>query len=333
MAHSSRTNTQCRIAYGLNPHLPEFSGVTAIELGQRLNDYGLDGVFVKAPSLEFVQGLQAGGLAVYTSVAVFAEAGIWQRFPASRPVMADGLPAPKEEWYEPAIPTLPELREARLKKLESLARTLPLDGLWLDFIRWPARWELASPSLYQSSFDDPTLTQFQNDIGVTLPKVTVPELAGWLLNNMPDEWVRWRCVQVSSFVAEAKTLLKKYLSGSLLGVFTVPWIDDEMVKGVRGANIQIVGQDLGLMAQHADVISPMLYHRLCQRPATWPKETCQWLEQRIDVPVWPVIEAIKGDSYSAKEFATVVSSLGSASGVIVFTLEGLLADTLKLKVL
>ena len=46
-----------------------------------------------------------------------------------------------------------------------------LDGVWLDFIRWPCHWEVPEPALPRTSFDAATVARFARDAGIDLPAV------------------------------------------------------------------------------------------------------------------------------------------------------------------
>ena len=316
-----------RVGYGFEPDLPGFADLTPAAAGRRLRAAGCTGVFMHGADRAWAEGLHAAGVRLYESFSVFAGADVWARFPESRPVTAEGAPAPQEEWYIPAIPTLPALRAHRLRALEAALQAAPLDGLWLDFIRWPARWERAQPRLYHSSFDPVTLRQFQADAGVALPETaaTPAGAAAWILAHAAEAWFRWRCEQIATFVAEARVLLHRHRPGALLGMFVVPWTADDH----DGALVRVVGQDLSLLAEHVDVFSPMVYHRLCGRDPAWVGRVTAWVRGRSGRTVWPIIEALEAaEAYPRAEFAAACREAVSASGagVMVFKLAGVLSD-------
>ncbi len=322
-----------RIVYGQPEHVPALSELSPEQVGGHLRAAGCDSIFLHDPDHSWVTGLHSAGLRVYASLGIFAGRGLWERFPQSRPITADGTPAPREDWYEPAIPTLPELRAQRLRELETLAQSAPLDGVWLDFIRWPARWERPQPRLYHSSFDPVTLRQFQADSGVRLPAdaTTPAEAAQWILTHAADAWFAWRCQQIASFVADARARLKRHRPDALLGMFTVPWTDDDFDQAI----LRIVGQDPARLAPYVDVFSPMVYHRMCGRDPSWIGHVTQWTATRTERTVWPIIEAVEpAPAYPASEFAAACRTAASASGsgVIVFKLEGLLSDPARIEV-
>ena len=327
------------IAYGLTEGIPAQLNRTVAEVGRYLRDFGITGVFLKHLDPEWCAALQESGLDVYASHGIFvANDGLWQDIPESRPITAAGTPAPVEEWYRPALPSSTAVRELRLRQLDGMLRDLPLDGLWLDFIRWPARWEKRQPNLYHSSFDAATLRRFLDDTGIELMVADPqPAAADWILTNAADVWHAWRCAQIASFVDEARALLAGRRPDALLGAFTVPWTGGPLDGlPVEQANIRIVGQDPALLGPRVDVLSPMVYHRLCGRDADWPGQVTSMLSEQVGCEVWPTVEAIVDDvAYGADEFASVCESAHRAGGggLVVFNLAGLLSDSEKLPAL
>jgi hypothetical protein len=123
-----------------------------------------------------------------------------------------------------------------------------------------------------------------------------------------------------------------------LGIFTVPWTEadfDAHQRATSDANVHpAVGQDLTLLASHVDVISPMVYHRMCERPPTWPGEVTTWVKARAreadgETAVWPIIEVVEAtDVYPNAEFVTACRAVieAQADALMAFTLEGLFKD-------
>lgn len=322
-----------KIVYGFAPDLPAFQQLTPTEAAAALRDTGSSGVFMHQPTPEWADALHAAGLKLYTAVGCFSGADVWERFPESRPVLADGSPAPQEDWYVPAIPTVPQLRADRLGRIEALAASLPLDGLWLDAIRWPCKWEHAEarPNVYPSSFDPLTLRRFSHDTAIALPEAPAEAAAILLREPVSTRWYRWRCDQIADFVMDAWAILKRHRPDALLGVFTVPWAGDDFDSGL----VCIVGQDPALLSPYVDVFSPMVYHRLCGRDAAWVGRTAGWLRAQTDRAVWPIIEVLDdADVYPAEAFNAACSEglAASTGGIMAFTLEGLLRDPARVAV-
>lgn len=323
--------------YGLAPGLPALVDMGPDEIGRRLYQAGIGGVFLKHHDAVWCEALKTAGLKVYGSHTVFLDRdNLWQKIAGSRPITISGEPAPVEDWYRPLLPTSKSVRELRLAQLSDLLTDLPLDGLWLDFIRWPARWESGEPKLYHTSFDPMTLAQFQAETGIALPAICTEAAAAaeWIQANAVADWVAWRCAQIASFVDEARTVLEQHRPNALLGLFTVPWTGLPLDNlSFDQAHTRIVGQDPALLGPRVDVLSPMVYHRLCGRGIDWPAQVTATLRSQVDCDVWPVIEALAEDTaFTAEEFGRVAqsASVAGTGGLIVFNLAGLLADGEKL---
>jgi hypothetical protein len=84
----------------------------------------------------------------------------------------------------------------------------------------------------------------------------------------------WKKAQIASFVSEVRDVMKKN-SGKRslkLGLFLVPW-----TKGERGDAIScLLAQDPFQLSALADVISPMVYHKMCGRSAEWVGYICRY---------------------------------------------------------
>ncbi len=129
-------------------------------------------------------------------------------------------------------------------------------------------------------------------------------------------------------------MLRQQRPNALLGLFTVPWTGKALDNlPVDQAHIRIVGQDPALLGPRVDVLSPMVYHRLCDRDVDWPRQVTAALQAQVTCDVWPVVEALAEDTaYTADQFAEVCRSAnaGGTGALIVFNLGGLLADPGKL---
>ncbi|MCB8961005.1 MAG: hypothetical protein H6651_11870 [Ardenticatenales bacterium] len=192
--------------------------------------------------------LQAAGRQVHVEVGLFVGESWWQRFPDARPRSQDGGLMPRINWYHGVCPNHPAVRSELLARVAHIIDTMPINGLWLDFIRYPAHWEIVrdeAPAEY--CFCDHCLAQFRREVG--------GEPAG-------PAWVAWKCQQIAAFVAAVRALIDSSGKTIQLGLFAVPWRSDELDGAIR----RIIGQDFRLLAPHVDLFGPMCYHGLCDRP-------------------------------------------------------------------
>jgi hypothetical protein len=279
----------------------------------------VDAVFV-LPEEENIAAQRAAGRRVFLTLDVFGGSGGWKTFPDSRPVKADG------ELLEPALaaicPTHPGWRQNRLgllaSWLERFQGASAIDGVWLDFIRYPGRWEEEHPVVPDTCYCPRCLAKFQADAGVRIggEADTVAEKARWIRDNARLAFSAWKKEQIVSFAREAKQLLGEAAGDRriVLGAFVVPWRKSDF----NGALSFSLAQDAKLLAPFVDIFSPMVYHKMVKRPAPWVGEITDYYAEMTGRTLWPILQAEK---VGGEEFEQVVQSVSHsvASGLLVYT--------------
>lgn len=327
-----RMKEKAKALYGFSPELIPFVGKTPSEQVTLLCSWGNTAVFGGCQDPEFVEAVHAAGIKIYAEFACFVGAEWWERVPASRPVTDEGELLEKEDWYCGVNPSAPQVRREQLVALERLLADYAINGVWLDFIRWPCHWESPDPYLPQTSFDPETLARFSRDTGVALPPGDVPTVARVLLAQHEAGWTAWRCGQITSWVAAARSVLERARPKAILGLFGVPW----RLADHDGAILKVIGQDYRALGQYVDVFSPMVYHRMCGRSPGWIGQVTEEVQVLSGKPVWPIIQSVdEPTSLSAEEYGQAIDVAlrsGGSDGVLVFTMKGVVADEAKLAV-
>ena len=149
--------------------------------------------------LSTIDATHNAGLRFFAGVACFSDHASKFRSlrerPALWPVLENGARRPQMEWYVGMPPTDRRRQEEALSQIRLIARTFPIDGLFLDFIRWPLHWEIELRSgrdrPLDSSFDAATLAMLEKatealprDLGST------EERAPWIRKNRLADWVK-----------------------------------------------------------------------------------------------------------------------------------------------
>jgi hypothetical protein len=312
--------------YGFSPDLPPFAYKTPQAQAALLHSWGATAIFGGYENLAFVDAVHAQGMQIYAEFPCFVGKEWWEKLPESRPITADGRPLAPIDWYHGVNPATPAVRQQRLTDLSMLLRTYPIDGVWLDFIRWPCRWEKPSPLLQQSSFDPATLAHFSADIGVNLEGQNVTPAANTILSHYANEWSAWKCEQITTWVAEARQVVDALRPGLPLGLFGIPWRQADFAGAIR----TIIGQDYAALAPYIDIFSPMTYHQMCGQPVNWIANVVQAISQLTKRPVCPIIQSVDHPTLlSTEEYRTGLTTAQSApgsAGVIIFTLAGVLEN-------
>ncbi len=309
--------------YGFSRNNDWFRNKTETEILDILTSWGINAVFGVHDDRALSEVLRQGGIKIFAEFGVFVGEEYWSRFPESRPVTSEGRRQEKEEWYAGVNPSNEQVRKEKLADFQAMLESRQLDGIWLDFIRWPCHWEVVNPRLEFTSFDKDTLEKFSRDTRIKLDSRDDPVGAALLLQDRyRAEWDRWRCDQVTSWVAESRKLIDSYSPNTKLGLFGVPWIRD-----YDNAIITVIGQDYETLGQYIDVFSPMVYHKMCGRPVSWIGEVTGWMSETTGKNVMPIIQTVNTPgSLSPGELGEATRSALEAPGsmgVIFYNLEGL----------
>ena len=309
--------------YGFNRDNDWFRDKSEEEILDILGSWKVNAVFGVHEDAALAEVLRRGGIKIFAEFGVFVGESYWNRYPDSRPLTAKGQPLEMIEWYAGVNPSNEQVRKEKLANFQEMLEKYPLDGIWLDFIRWPCRWEKSTPRLEATSFDSATVKKFSGDTGIKLDSFDDPvQAAQLILDGFQEEWTRWRCDQITGWVAESRKLSDRYSPDTKLGLFGVPWILD-----YDNAIISVIGQDYEALGGYIDVFSPMVYHLMCGRPVTWIGEVTDWIGQTTGKAVLPIIQTVNSPGVlSPEELGEATKSAltsPESMGVIFFNLEGL----------
>lgn len=280
-------------------------------------DSGATAVFTR-PDSQTIHYFAREQFNVYLSLNVFGGTQPWKNGPDAIPVRASGERLSGK--YGGVCPTHGGWRNSRLELLErwlvDFSGPDGIDGVWLDFIRYPGRWEDTQPYLADTCYCPRCLTLFQAEKGVQLPGgLSTAESAAWIRSSARAEWLAWKTEQVVSFVRDARSLVDLYSTERqlLLGAFLVPWKKSEH----KGAVSFGVAQDGWRLAPYLDVLSPMVYHKMVGKPVSWIGEMTDYFAD-TGVPVWPIIQA---EEVGEDEFGQAIEAVNdsSAAGMLVYT--------------
>jgi hypothetical protein len=259
-----------------------------------LRDCGVNAIMTESDSYELstVDATHTAGLRFFAGIACFSDHA--SRFRSLRerpelwPVLENGTRRPQMEWYVGMSPTDRRRQDEALSQIRRIARTFPIDGVFLDFIRWPLHWEIELRPERQrpldSSFDAATLGMFEKAIGALPRDLDSAEArAAWIRKNRLGDWVEFKCQVVSDFVGEARNALKEANADAELGIYVVP--------DVNGLTEPLTGQRIKDLAPLVDWMSPMLYHNILLQPPAWVASTLAPVVEIAGKKTLPVLQA------------------------------------------
>ena len=140
-------------------------------------------------------------------------------------------------WLDPAVP---EVRAYLADAIGELASRYPLDGVHLDFVRYPD---------YSGSLGPSVRPRFERDSGRAVAAWPLDVKAG---GSRRAEFMRWRSAQVLDFVAAARLRMRREAPGRMLTA---------AVFGKYPSCVDAVGQDWHAWIEQGlvDYVLPMNY--------------------------------------------------------------------------
>ena len=323
--------------------------------GIRLNELGIDAIFVSSGALEenLIRRARSEGARVFAEFATFNGDGWLVQREAERetpieahrdawPVDETGQPSPRQSWFLGICPTNESFVTSKLEALKQLVVTHRIDGVWLDYLHWHAQFEEPKPLLPETCFNESCITKFQEQTGIRVKGTRPQEWAREVLRNHTYQWRSWRCAVLADFARRCREVLWQHASHMQLGNFQCAWRDEEY----GGARRAILGLDLKILADIFDVMSPMAYHARSGHSVRWVEQNIRWLSNDLKLKgaavekprIWPIVQAWSdpnGESVSPEQFERVLQSglSGAATGVMMFTLAAVAEDEAKRAVL
>jgi hypothetical protein len=259
-----------------------------------LRQYGVNAILTESETYETtaIEAAHELGLRFYAGVACFSDHATNFRKLAERPqlwpIVETGERRPQMEWYVGISPTNHDHQVEVLAAIRQIVSSYAVDGLFLDFVRWPLHWEIelrpgrARP--LDSSFDETTLAWFAAISGITLPPLrSASERAAWIHERHPREWRDFKCKVITDFVSKAAAAVKRARPGAELGIYMVPNIGD--------LSEPLTGQRMSELAPVVDWVAPMLYHNILLRPPTWIGRSLDEIVRIAGRKSLPVVQA------------------------------------------
>src|SRR3989344_6688243 len=268
---------------------------------------------------------------IYVELGVFAGKDLWDKSPDSVPVEASGK-EPARGWCYGVCPSHEGVRNECLQNVKELLEK-DINGIWLDFIRYPSKWEEPEPYILDSCYCDRCLKKFSDYLGEPVIGNTLEDKVLLIDGSYYIEWIEFKTEMITSMVKDVRKLINernnavgesgdKQGKTVKLGFFAIPWQDKEHSAGIK----RIVAQDFGALSSLVDIFSPMLYHKMGGKDVSWIKELVNYFWE-VGKPQLPLIQTEPRESeISTEEFkqALEYASASPSTVVCVFFLEDLM---------
>jgi hypothetical protein len=325
--------------------LPFIKGIygnpgTLLEAGYSFDSLGLNAVFVRSISLtrEFFDTARDQGCRVYVEFPTLLGRNYVDDNPEAWPIDEKGLQSPAADWFMGVCPTNSGFRDYRITQLRDILENYEIDGIFLDYVHWHAQFETPDPILPETCFCNNCTSLFEAEYNLDIPGVDISEKASWILEQKDTEWRRWRSDVLSGWVRDLGEEVKNIRPDALLGIFYCSWYADDH----DNALYRILGIDLAEFVNLADVLSPMLFHMMKDRPVGWVGEYLARLGrftgdlESQSPEIWPIVQAHNNPgTISPEEFRQVMveGSKPPSTGIMMFSDQSLLQDQKKIEVM
>ncbi len=188
-------------------------------------------------------------------------------------------------WYNSLNPCYPEVRRYLVDVMEEIVTRYHVDGLHMDYIRFPNEWVegYASGQVPDYPRDRRTLAMFRRATGRT------PE-------NAPQLWNEWRTAQVTQLVRDIRTMMLRKNRDACLSA-AVGAVPEEAARKHYQDSQRWIAEGL------LDAAFPMNYDK---HMGTYMKRVADWSRVTTRIPV------VMGVMFDKRDGALVVEQLERA---------------------
>jgi len=332
-------------SHGQPDEFPFIKGVygnpgTLLEAGYAFDELGLNAIFVRSISLnnELFETAENQDVQVFVEFPTLLGRNYVEEHPEAWPIDETGEKSPPADWFMGVCPTDPEFKEYRSDQLREILYTYEVAGIFLDYVHWHAQFETADPILPETCFCDRCTARFSEQTGLDIPGEDIAARAEWILENADPQWRDWRNGVLNEWMMDMKTIVKERQPDALVGIFYCSWYPEDH----DGALYNTLGIDVEAFAEIADVLSPMLFHKMKERKPGWVSEYTSWLGEMIEQSVenkplvWPIVQAHDTPAeVSPEEFGQVMieGSKPPSTGIMMFSDRSLLDNPKKIEVM
>lgn len=313
---------------------------TLLKAGYRFDSLGMNAVFVRSISLnpDFHKTAKEQGTKVFVEFPTLNGKEYLQDHPDAWPINEKGEQEPPADWFMGICPTHEGFKAYRADQLRNILQEYEVDGIFLDYVHWHAQFETKEPILPETCFCDRCTGLFGREIQQEIPGATIPEKAAWILANKDNAWRKWRSDILNGWVIDMGKILKGNQPSAKLGVFYCSWYPTDY----DSALYKTLGIDPSALAERADVLAPMLFHQMKDRPTTWVGEHVAWLgkltksEKTGNTLIWPIVQSHNNPGIiSPEEFEEVMKEgmKAPSSGIMMFSDQSLVENPEKIKVM
>ncbi len=310
-----------------------------LKAGYRFDSLGMNAVFVRSGSLTpaFYATAKEQGCQVFVEFPSLDGSGYLTTHPEAWPINEKGERSPPADWFMGICPTNTAFKQHRTTELKKILNEYDVDGIFLDYVHLHAQFETVNPILPETCFCNNCISQFSTYSGLSIPGADTKAKASWILDSADVSWRAWRTHILTGWVSDMKAIVRSQRPNAKLGVYYCAWYPAEFDSALG----RILGIDVAALAAQADVLAPMLFHRMMGKDTDWVGEYVAWLggeisKKKLGTKIWPIVQADnKAGPVAPDEFRKVMikGSQAPASGIMMFADQSLLDDPEKIRIM
>src|SRR3989344_4012378 len=237
----------------------------------------------------------SGAPEMFVQIPIFqGSKELLQRYPDAKAVEAENKETVTDD-YIGICPTHPQVREDALNKVKK-ALNENIQGVWLDYLRYPTNWNVPEPEILNTCYCDRCLRMFEEYIGESIVGNSLEDKFLHIDGSYYLEWLEFKAEQIVSMIRRVKGIIAESGKEIKVGIFIVPWEDKD-----------------------------------CGQDVSWVKNKVEYFWNISH----PFISIVKSNNVPSKEFKQSLeyATSGFSEGVVVSNLEDLVDNGKKIKVL
>lgn len=201
--------------------------------------------------------------------------------PSLIPVDQFGQEAEVYDWYLGIPPYHSQHTALKQQQLCSAIDALNPEGIHIGFIRWPGFWEYWVPGrtrqeLPEYSFDPATLGLFVDETGVDIPCMDAPAAYKTITESHRPAFTDWKCRKTVQALTDLILEARKLNPELQVAINTTPFFEADF----SGAQKEVFGQDIAMLAEVVDVFEVMAYHQIMKQTPEWSYEVSEDIHLR-----------------------------------------------------
>lgn len=269
-------------------------GTGAVRFAEQVRDSGANAMWFHGFHEGGFEACTKYGLAACVELKTFR--ADFKKHPELIPTGIDGKPIRYGSHVQGICLSKTEYVDQIAEDLERNIAVYKPVGVWMDYLTYGGWFETPQPDLQQSCFCRACVDEFVRETGVDADDPAV------IVSRHLDAWTDHKCARIAKLGNRFAGIIRAHRPDSIIGLYMCPWYPEDFDGALR----RIFAQDYKLLAEFADVFTPLIYAEKCGRSPEWSRE---FMERSPEfVPEGTVVQPI----LDVLDFPESLEALGSS---------------------